>query len=58
MAKTNYRGNLKEGLVPLKIYFYVLCPLLAARWLRGYQKAAPVEFETLLTLRNDDAAHV
>ena len=32
MAKTNYRGYLQETIVPLKKYFYVLRPLLAARW--------------------------
>jgi len=31
MAKTNYRGYLKEEIVPLKKYFYVLRPLLAIR---------------------------
>jgi uncharacterized protein len=33
MAKTNYRGYLKAEVVPLKKYFYVLRPVLAARWL-------------------------
>jgi uncharacterized protein len=33
MAKTNYRGYLQEPTVRLKKYFYVLRPLLAARWI-------------------------
>lgn len=48
MAKTNYRGYLRKEMVPLKKYFYVLRPLLAARWIHKYNKAAPIEFETLL----------
>jgi len=53
MAKTNYRGNLKSDLVPLKKYFYVLRPLLAVKWLEKYKKAAPIEFEKLLELVSD-----
>lgn len=50
MAKTNYRGYLREPVVPLKKYFYVLRPLLAARWVAKTGGAAPVEFENLLAL--------
>ena len=50
MAKTNYRGYLRGAVVPLKKYFYVLRPLLAARWVAKTGDAAPVEFEKLLTL--------
>ncbi len=49
MAKTNYRGYLRAETVPLKKYFYVLRPLLAARWLETYHTAAPIEFERLLS---------
>jgi hypothetical protein len=50
MAKANYRGYLREAVVPLKKYFYVLRPLLAARWVAKTGAAAPIEFEKLLTL--------
>lgn len=50
MAKTNYRGYLRGEQVKTKKYFYVLRPLLAARWIEQYQTAAPVEFDRLLTL--------
>src|SRR5690606_3006233 len=50
MAKTNYRGYLRESTVPLKKYFYVLLPLLAARWVSQTGSAAPIEFEKLLAL--------
>jgi len=49
MAKTNYRGYLREPIVRLKKYFYVLRPLLAARWVAKTGSAAPIEFEKLLT---------
>ncbi len=47
MAKTNYRGYLKDSVVPIKKYFYVLRPLLAIRWLQEYGTPAPIEFEIL-----------
>lgn len=50
MAKTNYRGYLREDLVPLKKYFYVLRPLISVRWLEAYKTPAPIEFEKLLPL--------
>ncbi len=53
MAKTNYRGYLKNDLVPLKKYFYVLRPLLAIKWLEKYGVAAPIEFHRVLELVTD-----
>ncbi len=50
MAKTNYRGYLRQPSVPLKKYFYALRPLLAARWIAKTGAAAPIEFEKLLSL--------
>jgi uncharacterized protein len=47
MAKTNYRGYLREELVPIKKYFYVLRPLLSIMWLEKYREPAPIEFEKL-----------
>ncbi len=49
MAKTNYRGYLQESKVRLKKYFYVLRPLLAARWIDRTQGAPPIEFAKLMT---------
>lgn len=54
MAKTNYRGYLREPMVRLKKYFYVLRPLLAARWVMKTGQAAPIEFEKLLTLIDNE----
>lgn len=53
MAKTNYRGYLREELVPIKKYFYVLRPLLSIMWLEKYQEPAPIEFETLRKMVSD-----
>ena len=53
MAKTNYRGYLREEMVPLKKYFYVLRPLLAIKWLEKYGTAAPIEFHKVLELVTD-----
>lgn len=54
MAKTNYRGYLQAPVVPLKKYFYVLRPLLAVRWLVRTGNAAPIEFEKLLTMLDQE----
>jgi predicted nucleotidyltransferase len=54
MAKTNYRGYLKEDLVPIKKYFYVLRPLLSIMWLEKYQEPAPIEFHRLRELVGDN----
>lgn len=53
MAKTNYRGYLREDQVRLKKYFYALRPLLATLWLERYATPAPIEFEALLHLIED-----
>ncbi|WP_115718466.1 nucleotidyltransferase domain-containing protein [Gallaecimonas mangrovi] len=53
MAKTNYRGYLKEDMVPLKKYFYVLRPLFSIQWLERYGTAAPIEFDKVLSLVTD-----
>ncbi len=50
MAKTNYRGYLREHNVPLKKYFYVLRPLLSIQWLEKYRTPAPIEFDKLRSL--------
>lgn len=50
MAKTNYRGYLREDMVPLKKYFYVLRPLFSILWLEKYGSAAPIEFDKVLSL--------
>lgn len=55
MAKTNYRGYLREPVVRLKKYFYVLRPLLAARWIAKTGSAAPIEFDTLLSLLQQES---
>ncbi len=54
MAKTNYRGYLREDMVPLKKYFYVLRPLFAIQWLEKYGTAAPIEFDRVLELVTDN----
>ena len=54
MARTNFRPVDQAEMVRLKKYFYVLRPLLAGRWLERYGTAAPIEFEKLLPLLDDD----
>ena len=48
MAKTNYRGYLREPTVPLKKYFYVLRPILAANWVEQYHSMPPILFSELV----------
>lgn len=53
MAKTNYRGYLCEPVVPMKKYFYVLRPILAATWVERFGTMPPIAFSELLGLLDD-----
>lgn len=48
MAETNYREYLKGEEVRVKKYFYVLRPLLAAKWILDKKTAPPMLFEELI----------
>jgi predicted nucleotidyltransferase len=48
MARGNYKDYLTGDIVRLKKYFYVLRPLLAARWIEQGRGPVPMEFETLV----------
>lgn len=54
-AKSNYQQFLRDDVVKLKKYFYVLRPLLAVRWLEQYGGVAPIEFDRLRQVLADDA---
>lgn len=41
--------------VKIKKYFYVLRPILACIWIEKHNESPPMEFETLLTLIDDNA---
>lgn len=58
MAKTNFRSYLQADSVPLKKYFYVLRPLLSVRWIEKNAAPAPIEFERLLPLLDQQSALV
>jgi predicted nucleotidyltransferase len=48
MAKGNFREYLRGDVVKLKKYFYVLRPLLAARWVETREDPVPMEFDRLV----------
>lgn len=48
MAKGNFRGYLQGKEVKIKKYFYVLRPILAAKWIEKYNAIPPIEFQTLV----------
>ena len=48
MAETNYREYLKGDEVRVKKYFYVLRPLLAAKWILDKKTAPPMLFDDLV----------
>ncbi len=48
MAKRNIREHLKDDLVRIKKYFYILRPLLAIRWIQHDIGPVPMEFEKLV----------
>ena len=53
MADTNYREYLKGDMVRIKKYFYVLRPLLAAKWILDKRTAPPMLFEELVDTELD-----
>ncbi|VTS06374.1 nucleotidyltransferase domain-containing protein [Tuwongella immobilis] len=55
MARGNFRTFLQGPTVKLKKYFYVLRPVLAARWLEQGRGIVPMPFAELLTVLPDDA---
>ncbi|MEK3808793.1 nucleotidyltransferase domain-containing protein [Bacillus sp. FSL H8-0547] len=50
MASGNYRDYLQGSTVKIKKYFYVLRPVLAAKWIEEKNEFPPMEFQTLLEL--------
>ncbi|QED48255.1 nucleotidyltransferase domain-containing protein [Cytobacillus dafuensis] len=48
MAKGNYRDFLQGEDVKIKKYFYVLRPILAAKWIEKYNSIPPIQFQSLL----------
>ena len=54
MAETNYREYLKGNEVRVKKYFYVLRPLLAAKWILDKNAAPPVLFDEMVKAELED----
>lgn len=48
MAKGNYRDYLRNDLVKVKKYFYMLRPILACKWIERKNTMPPIEFPVLL----------
>ena len=48
MAKGNYRDYLQGQDVKIKKYFYVLRPILAARWIEENNTLPPIKFQSLV----------
>ena len=55
MARKNLRGYLLGDVVRYKKYFYVLRPLLAARWIREFGTVPPMRFADLASATLHDA---
>lgn len=54
MAETNYREYLKGDEVRVKKYFYVLRPLMAAKWILDKKCAPPMLFDDLVEAELED----
>jgi predicted nucleotidyltransferase len=55
MAQGNYREYLKDDVVWVKKYLYVLRPVLACIWIERDMGLVPIEFQTLVDSIVDDA---
>lgn len=53
MAETNYREYLKGDIVRVKKYFYVIRPLLAAKWILDRRTSPPMLFDYLVEAELD-----
>lgn len=56
MAEGNYRSYLKDDVVWVKKYFYVLRPVLACVWIERDKGLVPMEFQKLVDGVVDDSA--
>ena len=54
MASTNYREYLKGDMVRVKKYFYVLRPILAAKWILDRKQAPPMLFDELVEVQLEE----
>lgn len=54
MAETNYREYLKGDEVRVKKYFYVLRPLMAAKWILDKKTSPPMLFDELVEAELED----
>lgn len=56
MAKGNFREYLQNEMVKSKKYFYVLRPVLAAKWVQTYGTVPPMAFQTLVEILIPDSS--
>ncbi|MBF0411307.1 MAG: nucleotidyltransferase domain-containing protein [Desulfamplus sp.] len=54
MAEGNFRVYLKDEIVWVKKYFYVLRPILACKWIESGYGVVPMEFDKLINELIDD----
>jgi predicted nucleotidyltransferase len=54
MAENNNREFLRDDIVKLKKYFYVLRPILACKWILEHKSQPPMRFEELLNSQLSD----
>ena len=54
MAENNNREFLRDDIVKLKKYFYVLRPILACKWILEHKSQPPMQFKTLVDAQLPD----
>ena len=55
IAQNSFKAMADEGLMKLKKLFYVLRPILAAKWILQHQSVPPMEIHPLLEMISDDS---
>ncbi len=53
IAKNSFHSNYKNGEIRLKKLFYVLRPLLAAKWILKHEEIPPITLDELMVLIDD-----
>jgi len=54
MANGNFRDYLRNDVVLIKKYFYVLRPILACKWIEKFDRPVPMQFDMLTDKLLDD----
>lgn len=57
-AKSAYKSGVSEGHIKIKKYFYIIRPVLAAKWIAQFHEIPPMEFAKLCMLIEKEPIYI